>query len=139
MSNLYRAQPEPVPDYSLEQVRSVGILVGMTAEEAETYFLHYSAQDWKRANSQYIRSLVSHMRWYKVEVLPNKAKAKRRPIRLLPIKGKSCNQYRDKTRSEKCWMPAVWVIPCSGYDCYYCLEHLPDKDRKRLQKQGYDV
>lgn len=55
--------------YRIEDVKDACILNGIPDSNAQSYFDHYNSQDWKKANSQPITNLQSHIaeRWDKAK------------------------------------------------------------------------
>ena len=108
---------------TLQEVKDVGITVGLEPEKSEEWYYHYKAQGFKYPSGLEIVDIKSALwRWkrnqYRFE--------KNEKLKLYPIKGKICSH-------RGCGMPAVRLDTSSAYDHYDCAEHLPEKVKDKYQ------
>ena len=52
--------------YTIEQCKDVGLLAGLTEQDAEEYFNHFNSQGWVKSNNRPITNLQSHMAVWRV-------------------------------------------------------------------------
>ena len=102
---------------TLEQVKDMGIVVGLEPEKAEEWYHHYKAQGWKYPSGLEITDVYSALfRWQNNQYkFAKKANGKKK---LLPIIGKTCSE-------KDCRLPAVYKDTSGNYDYFRCAKHLP--------------
>lgn len=109
---------------SIDKMKQLAPLVGVSAEEAEACWHHYNAQGWVRNNNIPITDERSLLVTWRNNGDKFKCQDKNNgKIKLYPITGKTCCK-RD------CRLPAVYKDSSGEYDTYYCAEHMPQEVKK---------
>ena len=106
--------------YSLTQCKDTAIMVGLTEEQGEEFWIYFDSQGWLWPNGLDVSNLTSSlMRWRNNQ---HRFVEKKEKIKLYPIKGKNCH---------KCGMQAVWIDTSGEYDSNYCGDCMPTKLQER--------
>ena len=108
--------------YSLTQCKDTAIMVGLTEEQGEEFWIYFDSQGWLWPNGLDVGNLTSSlMRWRNNQHRFVEKKAK---VKLFPLSGKTC---------YKCRLPAVYKDTGGDYDTYYCGECMPTKVKERYE------
>lgn len=110
---------------TLQEVKDMGIVVGLEPARSEEWFYYYKAQGFKFSSGLEIVDMKSALwRWKRNQYRFDKAEGKRK---LLPIIGKLCSE-------RGCGMPAVYRYTSdAGYDFWCCADHMPEKVKAKYK------
>lgn len=108
---------------TLQQVKDIGIAVGLEPEKSEQWYHYYKAQGWKYPPAPGIEIVDIKSALYRWQCNQYRFE-KNEKRKLYPIKDKVCGKLG-------CKMVAVYKDSTGDYDHYYCADHMPQAMRDK--------